>query len=385
MPPPSPEICADLEAFLAREVVAPAVAPAVAAGFAYQSGREWAKVCSAAGQVGGSRPASCLTPFDLASATKPVVALCAVRLAQLGKLDLRQPLGELLPEADETPSAEACVELLLAHRAGLQAHIELFAPMRERRAVSRLAALVAAATARRPECTSRIPRGGFPPIYSDMGYLLVGACLEQACGAELDQVIHEYVTGPLELDLASAAQWHKRSGEFHAIVAPTEIVPFRGGTVRGIVHDENAWALSGHGVSGHAGLFGTVVSVLRFGALVLDCLAGRRTDYLAPALARVLVQPRPGGSLRAGFDGISESGSSAGRMASRESFGHLGFTGTSLWCDPDRNVVTAVLTNRVHPSRDHIAIRRARPKLHDQLWRLSERVGEGRPPWNAKP
>ncbi len=289
MPSPSPEIAADREAILAHEVVAPAVAPAVTAGFAYRHEAGWATVCGAAGQVNHGGLASCLTPFDLASVTKPVVALCAVRLAQLGEVDLQRPLGELLPETRGTPSAEVCLELLLAHRAGLQAHIELFAPMRERRPVSRRNALAIASRARRPQCAGSVPRGGFPPVYSDMGYLLVGACLERASGTELHEIVREHVADPMELDLASSAQWLSRCSEFCALVAPTEIVPFRGGVVRGVVHDENAWALSGHGVSGHAGLFGTVASVLRFGASVLDCLAGRRKDYVTPELALLLV------------------------------------------------------------------------------------------------
>jgi CubicO group peptidase (beta-lactamase class C family) len=142
--------------------------------------------------------------------------------------------------------------------------------------------------------------------------------------------------------------------------APTETVAWRGGEVVGAVHDENAWAISGAGGSGHAGIFGTVGAVLAFGGAVLD-----RID--APELAW-LVRPRPGGTLCAGFDGKSPQGSSAGERMGPRSVGHLGFTGTSLWIDPDAGVVVALLTNRVCPTRDNVAIRAARPWAHDALY-----------------
>ena len=126
----------------------------------------------------------------------------------------------------------------------------------------------------------------------------------------------------------------------------------------GAVHDENAWAVSGYGGSGHAGIFATIDAVLAFGLAVLD-----RIDDLG-----WLVRPRPGGTLRAGFDGKSDTGSSAGSRMHPTSFGHLGFTGTSLWIDPVARVVVSLLTNRVSPTRHHLAIREARPSAHDALF-----------------
>jgi CubicO group peptidase (beta-lactamase class C family) len=151
---------------------------------------------------------------------------------------------------------------------------------------------------------------------------------------------------------------------------PTEVIAWRGGEVRGLVHDENAWALTGDGGSGHAGLFGTAPAVVAFGCAVLDALA-RGEGPLAGRDLEWLVRPRPGGSLRAGFDGKSEEGSSAGERAGPRTFGHLGFTGTSLWIDPDADAVVVVLTNRVHPTRDNLAIRAARPLAHDALFRIA--------------
>jgi CubicO group peptidase (beta-lactamase class C family) len=157
---------------------------------------------------------------------------------------------------------------------------------------------------------------------------------------------------------------------------PTEDVPWRGGVVTGRVHDENAWAVSGEGGSGHAGIFATIDAVLAFGMAVLDSLDGLGGPLAGPSL-EVLVKERPGGTLRAGFDGKSVEGSSAGVHMSARSFGHLGFTGTSLWIDPDAKVVVSVLTNRVHPTREHQAIRGARPWAHDALWERARELTSG--------
>ena len=149
---------------------------------------------------------------------------------------------------------------------------------------------------------------------------------------------------------------------------PTETVPFRGGELRGVVHDENAWALSGHALSGHAGLFGTALAVARFGAALLDAWHGRSEVWLDAKGLAALLQERPGGTLRAGFDGKSADQSSAGTQAGPRSFGHLGFTGTSLWCDPDADQALVLLTNRVCPTRNNPRIRAARPVVNDALF-----------------
>lgn len=318
------------------------------------------------------------TLFDLASVSKPIVACTLARLARRGALDLAQPLGDVLPEARGTPSEPVPLELLLAHRAGLEAHRALFAPVFSGRPIRPSDALRQAASARRPDCAGRPGAEGFPPLYSDLGYLLLGAAIEAVASEPLDRVVEQEVTGPLGLELGSARQLRRRRPRFDRDVAPTEVVRARGGCVRGVVHDENAWALSGHGSSGHAGLFGAVSDVLGFGAAVLAALGGE-SSWLERALVEKLVMPRPGGSLRAGFDGKSEAGSSAGASCSEQTFGHLGFTGTSLWCDPRAGIATVLLTNRVHPTRDNPRIRVARPRVHDALFRAAKGLLPGPP------
>jgi CubicO group peptidase (beta-lactamase class C family) len=304
--------------------------------------------------------------FDLASVTKPFTATAAARLARRGVLDLARPLATYLPELADTPTGSAPLILLLAHRAGLEAHRPLFAPLREARAFVRVRAVRTAAEARRADAVGPVPPDGFAPVYSDLGYVLAGLALERAVGRPLDEIVEEEVTAPLGLDARSARLWLRSEPDFMKRVLPTETITFRGAT-RGVVHDENAWALSGHGLSGHAGLFGTAAAVVGFGVAVLDALAGRSDAWLRISEIAPLVEPRPLGSLRAGFDGKSGPSSAAGERSSAATFGHLGFTGTSLWCDPMAERVTVLLTNRVFPTRDNLRIRPVRPRIHDAL------------------
>ena len=219
-----------------------------------------------------------------------------------------------------------------------------------------------------------LPADGFAPVYSDLGYARGGEALARAEGAaDAGEAIERLVVEALGRDdLGTARALAARAAvEFDARVRPTEVVAWRGGEVRGAVHDENAWALTGTGGSGHAGMFGTVSAMLAFGCAVFDAIERAEGPLCAGDLSW-LVRPRPGGTLRAGFDGKSEAGSSAGERAGPRTFGHLGFTGTSLWIDPDACAVVVVLTNRVHPTRDNVTIRAARPVAHDALFALAE-------------
>lgn len=325
---------------LCSGLVEDGVAPTAAAGWAARRRGRWEV------SVGGATRAI----FDLASVTKPITAFTIAR----SSLDRATPLRKLLPQAEATPCADASVELLLAHRAGLEAHVPLYRDLAEGRPFEREAALMEALRCRRADCAGPIPTEGFAPVYSDLGYVLVGEAMKRSEVPALD-------LGP---EIGAASALRRSLIDFDARVVPTEVVDWRGGEIRGHVHDENAWALDGDELSGHAGMFGTIDAVLRFGTTVHDAIA---TDASLEWLVRV----RPGGTLRAGFDGKSEEGSSAGARCSMRTYGHLGFTGTSLWIDPDAQVVVALLTNRVHPTRENTAIRAARPRIHDALFALA--------------
>jgi CubicO group peptidase (beta-lactamase class C family) len=367
--PASADAGLDLGAAARLVVTTYGAAPCAVVGAAVRRGGAWIHGSGQAGLLSPTLPAraaSIATRFDLASVTKPVTALTLARLDRAGVLGRGELLGDVLPGLAGTRSARVPLDLLSAHRAGLAAHLELFAPLREGGAIDRAAALVKCADARREGCDGDPPIEGFPPVYSDLGYLLLGAALAARAGADLDRVLDREVGSPLAIDLGSARALGDRPG-FRADVAPTEIVAFRGGIVHGVVHDENAWALSGDAASGHAGLFGDVRSVVALGVAIVDALAGRRAEWLSPADLEPLLRTRPGGSLLAGFDRRSGDAPSSGRRFGPRTFGHLGFTGTSLWIDPDASLVGVLLTNRVHPTRDHLAIRRARPAAYDAI------------------
>jgi len=350
-------------------VVDPAVAPAAVLGLARRGVGGWCVYTGAAGNTGRG-PVSVETVFDLASVSKPFLAVLLTRLERRGDVRFDTKLGALLAEARGTPSEHAPIEALLAHRAGLEAHLPLFAAVESGRPIRRQQALERAARSLRPDCQRLFPGPEYPPVYSDMGYLLVGAALERLTGLPLDALFREHVFTPLGLEIGSARQWLER-GNFKQRVAPTEYLRWRGRPTRGVVHDDNCWALAGHAAAGHAGLFAPVTALLKFGGMLLDALAERDDSFLDARELERLTCPRSGGSLRCGFDAKATEGSSVGATAGPRTFGHLGFTGTSLWCDPDSDIVAVALTNRVHPTRENQRIRAARPLVHEALFQLA--------------
>ena len=345
-------------------MVAEGVAPEAAAGFArrHPDGR-WEI------SAGGATTAF----FDLASLTKPMTAFAVARIPSLRT----EKLGSLLPVVHGTPSEEVPVELLLAHRAGLEANLPLFRPLLEGGEVGLDEALIEAARARRSDALGLVPLEGFAPLYSDLGYVLIGEALaRRATVADVGDVLAGAVVSPLGLEgqLGSARTLEALGDRvrFAERVVPSEVVAWRGGEVRGRVHDENAFALHGAGACGHAGMFGTVEAVLAFGVAALDAIVRGTGPLASEGDLDWLVRTRQGGTLRAGFDGKSEGGgSTAGERAGPRTFGHLGFTGTSLWIDPDADALVVLLTNRVHPTRENAAIRAARPRAHDALFGMA--------------
>jgi len=360
----------EIRQVLKRWVVERGVAPGASAYVARFDGAAWRSAEGAAGLHSGAGSAEVApqTIYDLASLTKPVVACTLARRIRAGELRWESPLGSLLPEATGTVSEAVPLRLFASHRAGLLAHVRL-----RDTGVAPAGWLSLCAGARRPECQTELPDEGFAPLYSDLGYILMGALLERRAGAALERLVQLEVSEPHALELHSAQGWAERLGpeRFLASVAPTELVSERGGLLWGVVHDDNAWDCRGAGLAGHAGLFGTAAAVGGFAQAVLDALAGRSPEWLSPAEAGVLVEPRPGGSLRTGFDGKATQGSSAGARFGARAFGHLGFTGTSLWCEPDASVVVVLLTNRVYPSRENVRIRDVRPDVHGELFGLA--------------
>jgi CubicO group peptidase (beta-lactamase class C family) len=321
-------------------------------------------------------PVDDTTCFDLASLTKVLVTTPLVLLAvQQRLLGLDAPACHALAEYVGDGRDAVTVRMLLDHSSGLPAWRPYFEEVRAagpehlaRRQGKGLVRRRVAAEA--PEAPP-----GSRALYSDLNFILLDWILERASGRPLDRLFAEWLAGPLSLpdlffvDLASAAaaEGARKGRDF----AATECCPWRGRTLCGEVHDDNTYAMGG--VSGQAGLFGTIRAVGDLAEAWLGAFL-RRGGFFEQELVR-LFWTRSGlpGSTRAlGFDTPSPHGSQAGSGFGPRTVGHLGFTGTSLWIDPDRELTVVLLTNRVHPTRANEAIRQFRPALHDlvaAIWR----------------
>jgi serine-type D-Ala-D-Ala carboxypeptidase len=322
-------------------------------------GRGLAIACAGATRATGGAPIEAETPFDVASLTKLFTASAALRLAARGAIGLDEALGDRLPELAGTAQARATLAQVLAHEAGFTPWAPLYeAVPLELRGTPRGRAALLEALARAPAASA--PDG--VARYSDLGFIALGVLLERTAGMALDALIELEVARPIGLA-------RTRFGAAHGAAA-TASCPWRGRTLAGEVHDDNAWTMGG--ISGHAGLFSTASDVARFAAAWLDALRGEG-GFLPPGLAEDAVRRRPSGR-GLGFDLKSEAESSAGALMSRDSFGHLGFTGCSLWVDPERGCAVALLTNRVHTDPDLAAIKAFRPRFHDSVLRAFDRL-----------
>jgi CubicO group peptidase (beta-lactamase class C family) len=285
----------------------------------------------------GSPPVGPSTIYELASLTKVMAATTlAMVLEEEGRLELASPVSLLLPAFRGGAKGRVTLRDLLTHASGLPAWAPLF------REAAGANAVVAAAAAVALEAEP-----GTRSLYSDLGFILLGAALEAAAGGALDVLSEGRVFEPLGM----AETGFNPGPERRTRIAPTENDPWRGRLLQGEVHDENAWAMGG--VAGHSGLFGPVADVIRFARMMLSGgeLEGKPLVSAATVDRYVRRSDVPGSSRALGWNTPSP-GSSAGTLLSPRSFGHTGFTGTSLWIDPDRAAFVTLLTNRVHPSRE---------------------------------
>ena len=347
---------------------------------------------AAAGHYGvdDPRPVDPATIYDLASLTKVIgLTTASMLLVDEGKLDLDAPVRAYLPEFQGTGKDRVTIRHLLTHSSGLPAWRPLF-----KEAATRAAALALVDTTP----LSVAPGDSF--IYSDLGAITLAQVVERIAGERLDRYLAHRVFDPLNMTATHylpPRNWRPR-------IAPTEQDSvFRHRMIHGEVHDENAGRLGG--VSGHAGLFSNALDLARFAAWLLAARSGGLTPGRCPGVATnsatqrsqgnganmrlgcVTPGQRPGvnppvvsaetvvrfttrqklppGSSRAlGWDTPSQP-SSAGTRLSERAFGHTGFTGTSIWIDPEKDLFIILLTNRVHPTRENPRILRVRPRVAD--------------------
>ncbi len=317
------------------------------------------------------------TCYDLASLTKVLATTTALALfAQRGLLKLDDRVDRILEDLRGRPIGAATVRHLLTHSSGLPGWRPYYERIASREAAQ--PGLLGSAAARAAvldyiAVEELVYERGTRSLYSDLGFMLLGLMVERLSGESLNGFCRSQIFTPLGasplayLPHGCTPATAGCSDERNAI-APTEEDAWRGRTLRGEVHDENAYALGG--VAGHAGLFGTARAVLAIAQAWLD---GRRKKpgLLTPEVAALFTSNRQGvphSSWALGWDTPSVR-SSSGTRFSPESFGHLGYTGTSLWIDPVKELEVVLLSNRVHPTRRNEQIRLFRPLIHDLICR----------------
>ncbi|HUU34719.1 MAG TPA: serine hydrolase domain-containing protein [Vicinamibacterales bacterium] len=351
----------DIEAVatLLSEAVAARVTPGAVVQVGTAAAPRWTL---AAGHVTYAAGAGLVTPvtvYDLGSLTKVLATTAlAMRHAAVGTLPLETALADRFPQCAGQP--RVTVADLLEHAAGLPAHRPFY---REVAGRSGYLARIA------HEPPTYAPRSAHE--YTDLGFILLGLLVEQAGGMSLAAQFDAFVAdalGPAEVAFGVREGWRGR-------VAPTAVSAWRGRMLVGRVHDDNAAALGG--AAGHAGLFGTASAVGGFARWYLTLWqrsvivsAGVTAAQAARFATRGMV---PGSSRALGWDTMLPT-SSCGRLLSPRAIGHTGFTGTSLWIDPDRDLYIVMLTNRVHAGGDANGdgIRALRIALHTAVaseWR----------------
>ncbi len=310
------------------------------------------------------QPVTRETIFDLASLTKPLATTLGIlRLLEQKKLSLDTAVKNLLPELKDSLFKKITIRHLLLHRSGLTDYRPYFIPLSEAPFKVRKR-LLHNFLCREP----LIHKPGEKTLYSDVGFLLLQWIVERCSGKQLDRFVRKTVYEPLGLDRlffvdqARNLSLNRKQQPHPADIAATEYCPWRKRIVTGVVHDENAYVLGG--VAGHAGLFGRAADIHHLLLALLRAWEGDASAF-EPHDVQTFLRPRPDADRRLGFDAPSPVRSSSGRYFSQSSAGHLGFTGTSFWMDPENKRIIILLTNRVHPSRTNMRIREFRPMLHD--------------------
>ena len=297
------------------------------------------------------------TVYDLASLTKVIgLTTATMMLVDSGALDLDAPVQRYVPAFQGVNKDRVTIRHLLTHSSGMPAWRPLYAETKTR---EEALALV--------DTTALLKQPGDTFVYSDLGAMVLAQAVQAVSGERLDDFLAARLFGPLGMTSTRylpPESWRSR-------IAPTENdTVFRHRLLHGEVHDENAGRLGG--VSGHAGLFSTAPDLARFAQWLLDVRAARTPPFAAPrgpsppvVQAFTKRQNIPPGSSRAlGWDTPSEL-SSAGTKMGPNAFGHTGFTGTSIWFDPDRDLFIILLTNRVNPTRANTKILQVRRRVAD--------------------
>ena len=308
--------------------------------------------------------------FDLASLTKPLATTMAILcLMKEKKIDIDETLPSLLEIKIKGEKSKIKAKHLLSHSSGLPAHREYFKMLKD---ISQKEKSKVVENRILQERQEYIP--GTAAIYSDLGFMLLGLIVEKKSGCGLEYYVEEKVLKPLNLEkkIFYKPLFQEKSRYDKKDFVATENCPWRKKILSGEVHDDNCYTMGG--VGGHSGLFGNIEGVTTYTAKILEMWKGViehpniKKEDLEYFLSRQ--QNISGSSWGLGFDTPAIKESSSGNFFSRKSIGHLGFTGTSFWLDPDKNLGIVLLTNRIHPSRENNKIKLFRPYFHDRVMKI---------------
>ena len=274
------------------------------------------------------------TLYDLASLTKVVATTAAVMvLYDEHRIALDAPVQRYLPQFAGAAKSRVTIRELLEHRSGLPAGRNLARSARSPAEARRM--VLATALEREP---------GGAELYSDVGMDVLGFVVEAIAHEPLDRFVHRRIFVPL----AMSSTGYRPAASLRALAAPTEEHNSRGHVLKGEVHDGDAWALGG--VAGHAGLFSTATDLARFAQMMLDGGKLGQTRIVADSTVALFTR-RSSGWRALGWESCA-GGASCGQRMSERAYGHTGFTGTSLWIDPDRGLYVIVLANWMHERPD---------------------------------
>jgi len=298
-----------------------------------------------------SSPVDVNTMYDMASLTKVIATTtAAMMLEEEGQLDLDRTVASYLPEFNAPDKAAITMRMVMTHRGGLEAFAALYKTFKGREQYLQQINL-------RP--LKSVP--GTEMVYSDWDMILTQLVIEKITGIPLDKFVDEKIFRPLGM----TGTMYTPDASLKPRIAPTEIDTARGGLVWGKVHDENADAIGG--VAGHAGLFSTAPDLSIFAVMLLNGGEYNGVRVVKAATVARWTAPQGRGSSRAlGWDTPSQN-SSAGHYFPPRSFGHTGFTGTSIWIDPTRDLFVILLTNRVDPTRNTTRVFALRRDIADAV------------------
>ena len=318
------------------------------------------------------------TIFDLASLTKPLATTVAIMLlVREKKMRLDDHVTRFLPTFGVFGKSLATLRQLLNHSSGLPAWKPYYEQVIKSEKSGKINFI--ASRAAKNYVFEQIHREkplnspGTESLYSDLGFMILGEVVEVLTGSSLDHFCQERIFKALDLRstaFVDLTQRKTRRLPAEEVIAPTENCPWRKRMLCGEVHDDNAYAMGG--VAGHAGLFSSARDLHRLIVRLNRCFRGRDSFLPQCVVEKFFAKDESikNSTYALGWDTPSPSKSASGTYFSPRSVGHLGFTGTSIWWDLEKNCHVILLTNRVHPSRKNDKITAFRPYIHDLIMKV---------------